>query len=335
MLLEDGFWRIRHMEKDLPSKKAVPAKIERDWKVSGDKIFYRGTLYNLKGINYYPQATPWDMFGEAFNIDTIGRDFKIIKNAGLNTIRIFIPYEDFGKAEVKEEKLAMLKETLNMAEENGLKTVITLFDFYGDYSIMDWTLTHEHARQIVSRFKDHPAIMAWDVKNEPDLDFESRGEERVVNWLKFLIWQIRKADPNHLITIGWSAPEAATTLKDAVDLVSFHYYKDIEKLSQDYKVLTQKISKPLVLQEYGISSYKGLWNPFGNNEDDQADYHHNMQDFFEEKNLSYMSWTLYDFSKIPTTVVGRLPWRKAMQKKFGFIDQKGRKKKSFKYISSE
>jgi hypothetical protein len=46
-----------------------------------------------------------------------------------------------------------------------------------------------------------------------------------------------------------------------------------------------------------------------------------------------MSWTLYDFGKVPKSVVGNLPWRKNPQKKFGFITKEGKKKPSFKYIS--
>jgi hypothetical protein len=48
-----------------------------------------------------------------------------------------------------------------------------------------------------------------------------------------------------------------------------------------------------------------------------------------------MSWTLYDFSKVPKEVVGRLPWRKQTQEHFGFINQKGETKPAFKYISTK
>ena len=90
--------------------------------------------------------------------------------------------------------------------------MVTLFDFYGDYNVLNWTLTHRHAEQIVSTFKDHNAILAWDIKNEPDLDFDSRHKETVIAWLNQMIQEIKKFDPNHFVTIGWSSPEAALNL---------------------------------------------------------------------------------------------------------------------------
>jgi hypothetical protein len=90
-----------------------------------------------------------------------------------------------------------------------------------------------------------------------------------------------------------------------------------------------------VITEFGTSSYSGLWNPFGNSEDNQAEYHKSMQKLFSENKIQFMSWTLYDYTEIPKEVVGRLPWRKNAQKHFGFIDKNGIKKDSFEYISKE
>ena len=76
---------------------------------------------------------------------------------GLNTIRVFIQYDDFGKNRVDYKKLQVLKTLLDSAEENELDVLITLFDFYGDYDVSNWTLTHRHAETIVNAVKDHPA----------------------------------------------------------------------------------------------------------------------------------------------------------------------------------
>ena len=333
MLLEDGFWRVRHMQKLEENFKAEQIENKSYWSIQEDQVFYKDKRYKIKGINYYPQKTPWNMFGDEFDIATIKTDFQLIKETGLNTIRIFIPYEDFGGADVKEAKLQKLNKVLDAAEDMDIKVFVTLFDFYGDYSVLNWTLTHEHLRKIVSRFKDHQAILGWDIKNEPDLDFESRGEDLVLNWLKSIIHQLRNIAPNHLVTIGWSNPESAVLLKDQVDLVTFHYYKDITELEVTYAGLIEEIDKPLVMGEFGISSYKGFWNPWGYDEKDQAEYHQLMQQFLKKVNISFLSWTLYDFNEIPASVVGHKPWRKARQRNFGFINSKGEEKPAFIYIS--
>lgn len=324
LLLEDGFWRIRHFIKE--TAKNLQQKKQN---VSSLNL-------NIKGINYYPQDTPWDMFGEKFSKDIILKDFKVIKDAGLNSVRIFVPYDDFGKANVNNEKLYKLKEVLDAAEETGIKVVITLFDFYGDYSVLDWTLNQRHAETIVSHLKNHNALIAWDIKNEPNLDFESRGKDLVIAWASNMVNLVKSIDNNHPVTIGWSNNKSAIILKDKVDFVSFHYYEDLDNLESNIKILKEEVAdKPIVMQEFGLSSYSGIWNPFGASEKQQAEYHNKAQEIIANNNLQYMSWTLYDFDKIPKEVVGRLPWRKNAQKQFGFIDKNGTKKASFKYISKD
>ncbi|WP_434035539.1 glycoside hydrolase family 2 TIM barrel-domain containing protein [Formosa sp. 4Alg 33] len=321
-LLEDGFWRIRHLVKENQATfKAETSKVETK-------------SLSIKGINYYPKDTPWNMFGDEFSIEIIANDFKIIKQAGLNTVRLFVQYADFGKAEVKPEKLEKLKQTLDLAEAAHLKVVLTLFDFYGDYSVLDWSLNQRHASIIVNTFKNHNAIVAWDIKNEPNLDFESRGKSNVVAWLDAMIHVVKSTDTIHPVTIGWSNVASASILKDKVDLVSFHYYEDLDALDQAIKTLKKKIpNKKLVLQEYGISSYNGIWKPFGSSEEDQANYHKKIQDIIAKNDLEFMSWTLYDFTEIPKEVVGRLPWRKNIQEHFGFIRQNGDRKPAFKHMA--
>lgn len=321
LLLEDGFWRIRHLVKENVQTVDTTSKAQ--------------TISNLhlKGINYYPQATPWDMFGDKFDIEIIKKDFNIIKNAGLNTIRIFVPYEDFGKANVHKDKLQKLQQVLDAAEVKQLQVVVTLFDFYGNYEVLDWTLTQRHAETIVSEFKNHNAILAWDIKNEPNLDFKSRGKQNVLAWLQQTISLVKSIDKKHLVTIGWSDVESAEILKGEVDFVSFHYYKDPADFEKSYTNLKEKVNnKPIVLGEFGQSSYGGIWRPFAGSENKQAQYFKEMKAVLKTQNISYLAWTLYDFEHIPASVVGKRPWRTNPQKKFGIIDKYGNKKKAFEVI---
>lgn len=324
MLLEDGFWRIRHL-KEIPSPVDTmpiePRNIDDQLK----------KINQIKGINYYPKDSPWDTFGKKFNDTIIEQDFKIIQDMGLNTIRIFIQYEDFGKNKVDHKKLQLLKTLLDSAEAYNLDVLITLFDFYGDYDVSNWTLTHRHAQQIVNAVKNHPAVLGWDIKNEPDLDFESRGRLRVLNWLDQMIANIKKWDKKHPVTIGWSTPEAGIELADKVDFVSFHYYKGIEDFKTAYDILNSAVpNKSKLLQEYGISSYKGAWNFYrGADQEGQKEYYSQMQQVLKENEVPYMFWTLYDFEKVPSAVAGSLPWKTKKQHYFGCLDTLGNKKPSY------
>lgn len=323
MLLEDGFWRIRHLveiNKKNTANTLIPQKKQQSKTITS-------------GINYYPKNTPWNMFGKTYNSSVIEKDFALIQELQLNTIRIFVPYEAFGKANVNPKKLMQLKQTLDIAERHKLNVIVTLFDFYGNYDVQDWTLNHRHAEQIVNALKNHPALVAWDIKNEPDLDFESRGKLKVIAWLKEMIKNIRKWDSKTNITIGWSSTEAAENLVEEVDIVSFHYYKEPKDFLKSFAVLKNKAKgKDLVLQEYGYSSYSGFWNLFTGSIDDQATYYKEMQLYIEQENIPFVLWTLYDFETIPTSVVGRLPWRKNQQKYFGLFTVDGQPKDALQYI---
>lgn len=334
MLLEDGFWRVRHIQKMKQEPFAKDTiKAHPEFKVVGNKIKHNNADFTIKGINYYPKNSAWDTFGDLFNKDTIAKDFAIIKEAKLNSIRIFIQYDDFGKADVKQEKLQKLKTLLDLADSKNLKVIVTLFDFYSDYTLESWTLTQRHAEKIVSTFKKHKAIIAWDIKNEPNLDFENRDKKNVLEWLQQMITVIKENDPNHLVTIGWSNAHEATNLYKKVDFVSYHFYNAITDFEKENSTLEKATKKPVVIQEFGIPSYKGIWNWNGNNEEDQAEYHKKMQALFKKNGLAFMSWTLYDFPKVPNQVAGKWPWQKLRQKKFGFIDEQGVKKPSFLYIN--
>ncbi len=324
LLLEDGFWRIRHL---LKTETVIEDTIQNTNQIALNE-------YQIKGINYYPQATPWNTFGEEFDPLIIAKDFDIIKKAKLNTIRIFVQYNDFGKGEVEPEKIEKLKVLLDLAQSKELKVIVTLFDFYGDYSVLDWTINLKHLETIVSSFKDHEAILAWDVKNEPDLDFESRSKSAVMAWLNAMIEGIKKIDNKHAVTIGWAKHKNAYLLKEKTDLISFHYYEDIDALEDVYLNMRKElVDKPILLGEFGYSSYGGFWKPFAGSKNKQLKFHKKVQNILKKNKIHFMSWTLYDYKNVPKDVVGNLPWRRSLQKKFGFVDVNGKPKPSFEYIS--
>lgn len=328
MLLEDGFWRIRHF-----TKRENKPEPEKPLSKLSDSIKF--LVKDIKGLNYYPKDTPWDVFGKKYSDSIISKDFGLIKEMGLNTIRIFIPYEDFGAAFVDGKKIDKVKSLLDKAYENELKVVVTLFDFYGNYDVFDWTLTHRHVEQVVLALKDHKAILAWDIKNEPDLDFESRGKEMVMAWLDQMVDEVRKWDGKHPVTIGWATPEGALNLNEKLDFISFHYYRELKDFEEAYNQLEEGINdpeKPIVLQEYGLSSYGGLWNFYRGSEEDQANYYKEIQGILEDHNIPFLFWTLYDFSQVPNAVVGRLPWRKKPQEFYGCYDTEGKPKPATKYL---
>lgn len=325
LILEDNSWRIRHLVRE----STEPAEGAMDV----DPLPTVNTIADIKGVNYYPREQPWNMFGADFDLTAITSDFGKIREMGLNTVRIFIPYEEFGGPDLSKGHLDQLRQVMDAAETKGIKVLLTLFDFYGNYDLNDWTLTFSHARSLVQAIKDHPALLAWDVKNEPDLDFENRGKDRVLAWLRQLSALVNTLDPEHPVTIGWSDPGVASLLYEELDVVSFHYYGDADRFQSAYEELRQSITdKPILLQEYGLSSYSGIWNFYSGSEEAQADHFEAIQEVVSELEIPFLFWTLYDFPNVPEKVVGRLPWRRMPQKNYGCFDAEGNPKPVYSVI---
>jgi hypothetical protein len=57
----------------------------------------------------------------------------------------------------------------------------------------------------------------------------------------------------------------------------------MEDLKKGTKNLREISKKPIVIQEFGEPSYKGIWNLTGSNQEDQAHYPKKMKALFKKK----------------------------------------------------
>lgn len=317
MVLDDGRWRIRHLVKKIKQKDKQEDQLANDQRMLAK-------LEMMKGVNYYPASTPWFDFWENYSPDTTKQDLSLAKSLGFNTVRIFLQYSVFGEEDVREVMLQKLESFLNVAKDKKIKVIVTLFDFPKSYDLINYTSTDRHLESILTKFKDHKAILAWDIKNEPDLDFNNYGKQVVKDWLSFAISRAREYDPNHLMTIGWSDAKDAHHLVDEVDFVSFHYYKKAEDLSLTIKQLKDKCKgKKLVLGEFGQTSLRSALTLYNKSEEKQIEYYERVLETLEEEKVSYVCWGLHDFNDAPTEVFGLKPWIRGPQKYFGLIRNDG------------
>lgn len=328
MLLEDDRWKIKAMEQKAPfiSKRddTIPPDHTGMMLVRDRGFVLNGQSFLPHGINYYPQKTPWTDFWPSFDSSIIKKDLGIIKDLGFNVVRIFVNYADFNNGNVNPLRISQLKTLLDLADRQQLKVIVTLFDFLGDYSLINYPAMEQQLKVILTVFRNHKAIMAWDLKNEPDLDFANWSKENIINWLEWTLGIARKLDPNHLVTIGWAHPEAADNLSGKIDFVSFHSYRSPAQLDADISALSKKVpGKPIVLEEYGMPTYRGIWAPMGANESRQATYFTEVKKVLRRHHISSMVWTLYDFTKAPEVVVGKLPWHRIPQSHFGILRENG------------
>src|SRR5258708_2208107 len=219
-------------------------------------------VYHVRGINYYPVRAPWKRFLAEADLGKVAQELALIHKAGFNMVRIFLWYDGLfdcaGSGAVpKPGALARLDGVLKLAAQNNLRVIVTLNDLPDLLVRPLYTSPGTAAVQtayLVSRYRDEPAILAWDVRNEGDIDYARNGFSPVVvlDWLVRTVSQVRKLDPNHLITAGWK--DGALATESVVDFLSFHHYSAQESLrlrSASFKAASQK---PILLEEIGFST---------------------------------------------------------------------------------
>ncbi|MEM7330719.1 MAG: cellulase family glycosylhydrolase [Chloroflexota bacterium] len=345
MFLLDGIWKVRHWARTDaeiidPSAYESP-KGGADFVMrNGRNLILNGDPFTIRGINYYPQDQPWELFWAHYDSETVDSDFALIKELGLNSVRIFIPNEwpappqdevggghgaaeEIEEEEIQQYMLDNLEDLLGHAEKHDLKVIVTLFDFRTDYQILVWPDADKQLSELIPHFADNPTILAWDIKNEPDFDRAGNSPEMVDTWLGHITYRVRQHDPNHLVTIGWASPESAHLLADTVDFVSFHYYDEAQSLPGKMTDLQNIVGeKPIVVTEFGLPTLNSAFSPGGHTQNEQAVYYANIRrSLASVDNAGYMAWTLYDFP-----VASKLAGGDASQKHLGVIDKNGRVK---------
>ena len=329
MRLDDGEWRIRDLVRrsdgpplttaaDLTTTVDVTTSPPVDFvQVQGQQLVLAGQPFTIAGINYYPQASPWTEFWPEYQTGQTIADLDLIHQLGLNTVRIFISYKDFGADQVQHTEIAKLRHFLDQAHERQIKVIVTIFDHHTDHHVSTWAADGRHLAGLIPRVADHPAILAWDIKNEPDRDYGFNTQPLVDSWLRYVARTVRTYDPHHLITIGWSRPEAAAGLIDLVDFVSFHYFEELADYSPRLeKLIAAADGKPVVLQEFVMSTWNSFW-PHGHTELEQAHYYANLLSQHRQyPTAGYMVWTLHDFDHVPLAEFST-PWQRATQANMG------------------
>jgi endo-1,4-beta-mannosidase len=276
--------------------------------VRGNKLFLRDLPYEVRGVNYYPRNAPWHHFLTEAEISEVATELDLIKQAGFNTVRIFLWYEPLficqpEDAIPNEKAFERVDEVIQLVKERSLYLIVTLNDlpdlvFRPLYT--DWDRYDTQTTYIVRRYRNEPAILAWDLRNEGDLDYgvrigdEARFEkEEVIRWLGHISNLVRQNDPCHLITAGWWGDPATTD--QYVDILSFHHWHDILSLRSRINTYARNSSKPILLEEIGYHSWQEASRD-RRSEEAQADLLNDAVELAEAEGIAgWVIWTAFDF----------------------------------------
>ena len=292
--------------------------------VTGSRFTLSGVDYRVHGINYYPLNAPWRRFLTEANLDAVTRELDLLHDAGFNMLRLFVWHGALftcpGSGAIPvPEAFARLDAIIHLASARGFRLIVTLNDLpdLTDYPLYN-SPAHSVAqtRFLVERYRAEAAILAWDLRNEGDIDYEAVGghggafpRETVLTWLARTAAAVRALDANHLITAGWLRDETATL--PYVDFVSFHHWDDALRLRARVALLASATAKPILLEEVGYSTY-------GLDEAQQAAF---LRDALQAAEfdgvVGWLIWTAFDFPLEATCLPPDCPSQDSLEHHFG------------------
>lgn len=215
-----------------------PATDGRFLNVNGQRFWVKGVTYgtfrpNEDGEPYPKRARVKD-------------DFARMREAGVNTVRLYTPPADW---------------LADAAAEAGLFIVSDIcwgprrcdFDDPGRLQFLyDWT--REHSR----RLADHPAMLLFSIGNEiPPLVVRWYGQQRIQEFLRRLYDIVKEEAPEALVTYINHPPTEYLRLP-FLDVEAHNVYLEREPEMRGYLARLQALAheKPVLLAEIGLDSRK-------------------------------------------------------------------------------
>jgi len=288
---------------------------------------------DFTGLNYYPASASWTDFWAEFPLEEIKTDLEVAKTLNVNSLRIFLTHDYFDRAKTREDGLSKLDIFLDLCAAKDIEVIVTLFDLRPNYTLSNWSADIEHIDAILSRIADHKAILAIDIKNQPDLDFGYWGRGLIEGWLTVMARHIQTDYPQLPVTAGWSDAKEAHRLKNIFDLVTYHEYENPNGFEARLQsVVDAAQGKPVMITELGSTT----WNlPFIARIGEAAQAKRLQKQLGQShQSNGVFVWTLNDFNHVGREVVGPLPWRRAQQQHFGLMRNDGTPRPAAKILKS-
>lgn len=238
--------------------------------VSGRQILVDGNPYIIKGVCYNPVP----IGSSTRNFSSLAEDLLLMKEAGINTIRVYTPITDIN--------------VLNDIADAGLKVIIGFgYNQGGNFDILSGTFIN-----YINTYKNHNAILLWELGNEYNYHPEW-FEGNIENWYTALnnaAATIHANDPNHPVATAHGELPSTAVLSSCpnIDVWGLNVYRwdNPEGVFPQWSAIS---TKPMYLSEAGADRYMtASLNGYtmGENERAQADATENiLNDIFNATDI--------------------------------------------------
>jgi len=253
-------------------------------RVSGQDLMLKNEKFNIKGVNHMDMDSLWytDRFEPADDWIT-ENDFILLKNLGLNTVRLPLKSDYFqspGPSYAwRESSFVWLDEIIGWADKHGIYLILDMHiptgGVYQDYQIHpanqifwqdDWMRGRfvDVWREIAKRYAQRPGILAYDLMNEPaTLDFD-----KYQKLMRSTARAIREHDVNHALIIQpgmYVKPDqswdfAYPQIPDPQIIRSVHYYLPTEFSLQGASWLASNATQTLFYPGLTLPGQDFTWD---------------------------------------------------------------------------
>lgn len=254
-------------------------------------------------------AAFWRAFKDAY----ITRDdIRFIRQTGCNTVRLPFHYklftdEDYMGLTAAQDGFARIDSLVGWCREEGLFIILDMHDAPGgqtgdnidDSYGYPWLFESDASQQlyadvwrkIANRYKNEPAILGYELLNEPIAPyFETQLDtlnSRLATLYKRGIEAIREVDRNHIILVGgaqWNGnfrPLAGAAFDDPV-MYTCHRYggEPTPDAIREFILFRDSVNRPMYMGEIGHNSPE--W----------------MSEFCRTMNDNNIGWTFWPYKKL-------------------------------------
>jgi glycosyltransferase involved in cell wall biosynthesis len=212
-------------------------------RANGRMLEVNGRRFRIKGVTYGTFRPNEN--GEPFPTPAQVRDdFAQMREAGINTVRLYTPPPDWVADAAWAEGLYLMADICWGARRCELDDAERVKLMHG------WI--REHAR----RLADHPAMLLYSIGNEvPPLIVRWYGEKRVEDFLRVQN-EIVKEEAPHALTTYVNHPPTEYLSLPFLDVISYNIYLEREPELRAYIARLQALAheKPVLLAEVGLDA---------------------------------------------------------------------------------
>ena len=199
------------------------------------------------GVNYFRPGTGWSpQIWKTFDEAAFRADFALMKETGVNCVRVFLTYGSFmtEKGKVNPEGLAIFDKFLEIAEDYGiyihpagpdhwegtgyLGEFTKVQERYTDDEILEMTLLFW--KEFATRYKGRNVIFAYDLLNEPEIPWYVPSMKPKWNlWLKNQYHSAENLAQKRNISlekINWGNEEAPTDFSNQKLILDYQHFRE-------------------------------------------------------------------------------------------------------------